>query len=222
MRILKPTLKVMQKVTSMEIPGISNRQKDTMAIPSFLHWNPVIRRIVWQRYEVIAEYAEFSKSDTVLEFGCGPGFFLPELNRHGCKIIAVDLFPQYAEQLCKELGIKAIFSKSLDTILDNSVSILIASEVFEHLESLYYYVCEVKRIIKPNGKLLLSLPTENILYKAGRFFAGFHGKADYHVSDMNYILKVFTDAGFRTIHKTAIPLRLLSLYQVHKLEAGRE
>lgn len=69
----------LKKILSKDISGISEYNKDEMAIPSYLHWNPLIRWLMWRRYEYILYLSEISKEMSVLEFGCGIGVFLPEL-----------------------------------------------------------------------------------------------------------------------------------------------
>lgn len=217
MGILKPSRKIMRKVTEKEHPGITPEIRDSMAIPSFLHPNPLVRWLVWRRYEVIGSFCDFQAGESVLEFGCGPGFFLSELSARGCRIMALDLFPQYAMDLCSISGISASFPNTLQAIGDRSVNTIIAAQVMEHIENPAEYYAEFRRVLAKGGRLLVSLPTENLLYKAGRIFAGFMGKGDYHVSDMKILLRKADTAGFRMAGRAVIPSPLMPLYKVFEL-----
>ena len=68
-------------ITATTIAGMSDHDRDEMAIPSYLHANPLIRWLMWRRYETIARFLDRVDGDTAFEFGCGLGLFLPELNR---------------------------------------------------------------------------------------------------------------------------------------------
>lgn len=64
-------------IISIPVEGMSDLDRDEMAIPSYLHDNPLIRWLMWQRYEKIEKLALLEKPKSVLEFGCGLGLFLP-------------------------------------------------------------------------------------------------------------------------------------------------
>jgi len=212
--ILKPHIRIMRDVTSVVFPEITPEIRDSMAIPSFLHKNPLIRKLVWMRYEVISRLGGFKAGETVLEFGCGPGFFLPELHAGNCRILALDLYPQYARELCDRMRIPARFPGKTRDIPDGTVDAVIAAEVMEHIESPEEYYCEFRRILTPEGRLIISLPTENLLYKAGRMAAGFKGKGDYHVSGIGAILESAGKNGFLQRTAVSIPSPCFPLYRV--------
>ena len=113
---------------------ISEDDQAEMAIPSYLHNNPMIRAIFWRRYDLLYEMFRFQPEMVVCEFGCGLGAFLPTLAEDTAKVYAVDLFPQYAKALAEKLDLPVEFSTSLDTIPDGSLDVIYAAEVLEHLE----------------------------------------------------------------------------------------
>jgi len=215
--ILKPSIETMRTVTSKGYPGITQKIRDSMAIPSFLHANPLVRWLVWRRYEVISRMCGFRKGESVLEFGCGPGFFLPELSAKGCRIMALDIYPQYARDLCDTLGIQAVFPENTSAIPDCTVNTIIAAQVMEHIENPAEYYAEFRRILAPEGRLLMSLPTESIIYKAGRLAAGFSGKGDYHVTGLDSILELAELSGFARTEEVTIPSPCFALYRVFEL-----
>ena len=57
--------------------------------------------------------------------------------------------------------------------------------------------------LKPDGLLLVSLPTENMLYRLGRRLAGFEGH--YHQSNAASIHQQILDAGFHQLRMIKIP-----------------
>ena len=109
-------LSLIREITATPVAGMSEHDRDEMAIPSYLHGNPLIRWLMWRRYEVIAELAKFNRRMRVLEFGCGPGLFLPELH-HSCgQVYAMDLFPEYAGELARNCGLSVTFIDQLEAL----------------------------------------------------------------------------------------------------------
>src|SRR4029077_5261491 len=97
--IRKLSVREITELTSREIPRIHAYDKDEMAIPSYRHSNPLVRWLMWKRYELITGLADFSKDMTALEFGCGIGVFLPELDSRCAKVYAID---QIGRASCRE------------------------------------------------------------------------------------------------------------------------
>ena len=46
---------------------------------------------------------------------------------------------------------------------------IFALDCLEHIDKLEFELNQIKRVLKNNGSLIISGPTENILYKLGRF-----------------------------------------------------
>ena len=188
--IRKMSFRKLKELLLKDISGISDLNKDEMAIPSYLHWNPLIRWLIWRRYEHISYLSGFLREMAVLEFGCGTGVFLPELAAKCNNVYAIDLFPEYAKILCKELSLKVCFKDDIAELQDASLDIIIAADVLEHLHDneLAEYLVVFSKKLKSNGRLIVSGPTENIVYKIGRVFSGFAGKGDYHHTNINNLI----------------------------------
>ncbi|HYT32639.1 MAG TPA: methyltransferase domain-containing protein, partial [Thermoanaerobaculia bacterium] len=71
-------------------------------------------------------------------------------------------------------SLKELPAETFDTI--------VCLDVLEHVDSLPEVVAEFVRLLKPDGRLIVSGPTESILYRAGRRLAGFSGH--YHVRNI--------------------------------------
>ncbi|NKB38633.1 MAG: methyltransferase domain-containing protein [Gammaproteobacteria bacterium] len=184
------------KVTSIEAGDITEHDRDEMAIPTYMHWNPLIRWLMWKRYDCLADLID-EKSAAALEFGCGIGLFLPELKKNYNNVFAVDLYPQYAKRLLKTLNVDVNFVDSTDELEENSLDLIVAADVLEHIEELEQYLDKFHAKLKPGAQFLVSGPTENILYKIGRIIAGFAGKGDYHHTDIYQLIEAIEQYGFR-------------------------
>lgn len=200
--------------------SITEAKQAEMAIPSYLNKNPFIRSLFWNRYDMIYRLAELDSEMSVCEFGCGIGVFLPTLAPEVKKTYAVDIFPQYAQEMAKIYDLEVEFSRDMDSVPDDSLDLIIASEVMEHLEDPGAYARLFARKLKAGGRLIMSGPTESWIYKLGRILAGYHKYHDYHPHDVYQLHEIITKNGFQTMIQTpypwkTIPLHMINVYAVN-------
>jgi 2-polyprenyl-3-methyl-5-hydroxy-6-metoxy-1,4-benzoquinol methylase len=193
------------KKLASDVHKVSPPERDEMAIPSYLHANPLIRWLMWRRYERIERMAELAPGKAVLEFGCGMGVFLPTLCASGAKVYAVDLFPQFAVRLAETRGLDVAFVQSVSDVPDGSLDVIVAADVLEHIDEPAEYLALFARKLKSDGKLIVSGPTENICYKIGRLVAGFGDKGEYHHSDIGKLAVIIANNGYRAIRSYSLP-----------------
>lgn len=208
-------------VSSVASPA-SAQDRDEMAIPSHLHRNPLIRWLMWRRYEVLLELARFRGTETVLEFGCGTGLFLPVLARQVASVHALDLFPEYAMALCQRLAVPVVFADTLDDVPAGSLDAVIAADVLEHVDDVAALLCAFRTRLRPGGVLLASGPTETPVYRLGRWLAGFGGKGHYHHTDVNRLFERIVANGFIAGEMRTLPFRLSPpLFRLARFELAR-
>ena len=85
--------------------------------------------------------------------------------------------------------------KALSFRFEEIVDAIVAAEVLEHIEPLDDTLRLFESLLRPTGRLVVSLPTENRLYRLGRRLAGFHGH--YYESNAASIHQQILAAGFR-------------------------
>jgi len=96
----------------------------------------------------------------ILEVGCGSGSLLRLLVKQGMEASGVDASSSGIAQ-CQSAGLSAqCLDVSTDGLPfpDNSFDVVISLETFEHLMNPYYALQEVRRILKPNGRFICSVP----------------------------------------------------------------
>jgi predicted TPR repeat methyltransferase len=194
-----------REITAAAVAGMSDHDRDEMAIPSYLHTNPLIRWLMWRRYETIAGFLGDTNGQTALEFGCGMGLFLPELDRRFDRVFAIDLFPDYAVSLSTRRGLDTKFVAELDEIPDAAIDVIVAADVLEHLEELPAYLSKFYVKLNTGGRLIVSGPTERVIYKLGRVVAGFGDKGDYHHTNIDRLIADITAAGFNILRTVRLP-----------------
>ncbi|MEE4163653.1 MAG: class I SAM-dependent methyltransferase [Woeseiaceae bacterium] len=192
--------------------AVSAEDRDEMAIPSYLHSNPAMRWIAWRRLDVVARFLDdLSRRqalETCVDFGCGTGVLFEELSRHAERVYGIDIVREPAEILVDEWNLDKVSILSPEAaqteIAPGSVDAIVAAEVLEHIEPLDDTLGLFGSLLRPTGRLLVSLPTENRLYRLGRRLAGFHGH--YHESNAASIHQQILAAGFRQARTARVPL----------------
>lgn len=203
--ILKLSKKEVEELTKENIVSITSNDRDEMAIPSYSHSNPLIRWLMWKRLETSLNLSNSNHNETALDFGCGIGVFLPTLTKNYSKVYAIDLFPEFAMKLCKIKGLNVIFKNSINEIEDNSIDVIYSTDVLEHVDDLEKLIQSFKTKLKDRGKMIISGPTENFVYKIGRLVAGFGGKGDYHHRNIDDIIKTVLDNNFKVQNVRTLP-----------------
>jgi len=105
----------------------------------------------------------------VLDYGCGPGSYIPELvKRVGQRgtVIAVDIHPlaiDYVETLAKRRGwdqVQACLTDGLSmrAIGDDSVDVVLLCDVFHMLGDKARILAEIRRVLRPGGVLAVNDP----------------------------------------------------------------
>lgn len=149
------------------------------------------RLALWR--DLIARHV--TPGDRVLDAGCGAGTFSFEAARVGASVTAIDgsaAMIALARKRQQELGLTDI---SFEVALLDSLSarpagtfdVVLSSSVLEYLPDLAGEVARLVRLLKPGGRLILSLPNSESLYrKAERIAFGVTGRPRYfaHVKSM--------------------------------------
>lgn len=190
---------------------LSEADADEMAIPSYLHRLAPLRWMALKRIRVVEDGIRRLSADgtgTALDFGCGTGILFETLSRHYARVVGVDLVLDAAELLLQTQPMPAVELLHPDrideAIPDASLELIVAAEVLEHVDDLDGTIRLLMRKLSPQGRMIITLPTENALYRLGRRIAGFSGH--YHHENARSIHRRLNDMGAkRTVHK-AIPL----------------
>ncbi len=213
MNIIKPSYQYIEVLTKTEFEGINSSIKDEMAIPSYTHKNPLIRWLMWKRYETIFKISNLNNTQVVYEFGCGIGLFLPTLFRYSKKVYATDIYPQFAKKLCHDYNLEISFVDSIEEIKED-LDLIISADVLEHIEDIKPLILKWHKKLKKNGKLIISGPTENFIYKVCRFIAGFSDKGGYHIYNIKDILETVKSHGYKLKTQKSLPVRPLELFRI--------
>jgi 2-polyprenyl-3-methyl-5-hydroxy-6-metoxy-1,4-benzoquinol methylase len=194
-----------------------------MALPSYLHRNPAMVWMATSRLRVVAQWARerMGAGATLMDFGCGAGVLFPDLGPRAGRLYGVDLVLAPARTMVEYLHLDNVVlllpAELPARIPAESVDVLICGEVLEHVDALPNLLQVLREKLRPEGRLMVTAPTENALYRLGRRLAGFQG--DYHVRDAEAVHEAVLRSGFRQVRSRPLPLPgPLAIYRVFEYE----
>ena len=109
----------------------------------------------------------------IVDIGCGAGATLKQLENLGAAT-GVDISSS-AVRYCRHRGCRRVclVEEEMLPFGDNKISLIISLDVLEHIDHEYQHLREYHRILKDDGKLLLTVPALPWLWSS-------HDRANHH------------------------------------------
>jgi len=128
------------------------------------HWWYVgRRRIIQSLVERICATLK-NRNPSILDVGCGTGANLKMLASYG-KVEGVDISPQ-AVEFCRQRGLESVRLGAAEQLPyeNNSFELVTALDVLEHLDDDVAGLREMRRVLRPDGRVLLFVPAFMFLW----------------------------------------------------------
>jgi SAM-dependent methyltransferase len=135
---------------------------------------------------------EQNSKGKLLDIGCGTGDFLVEAKNQGWSILGFEPNSD-AKRLAANKGV--LFTDDIFTLPENTFDAVTMWHVLEHVPNLQEYITNLKRIIKPNGTIIIAVPN----YKSydakyyNRFWAAYDVPRHLWHFSKNSIKRLFSD-----------------------------
>lgn len=154
--------------------------------------------VVFQRHLVAYKEAVKIIKGTVLEIGSGEGYGIKELAPVSEKFIAVDRYETHIKKDFKEENNITFIQTEvppLKEIDSSTIDFVVTFQVIEHISNDKLFLSEIKRVLKPGGKLIMTTP--NILMSLTR--SPWHVR-EYDPDQMKEIVQsIFTDVVLKGV-----------------------
>jgi 2-polyprenyl-3-methyl-5-hydroxy-6-metoxy-1,4-benzoquinol methylase len=102
----------------------------------------------------------------VLDVGCGDGRFAAELAAHGASVVGIDVAEEplrRARERSDRVDLRLVAPAGGWALEDASFDVVWAGEVIEHVADTAGWLSEVRRVLRPQGRLLLSTSNHGLL-----------------------------------------------------------
>jgi ubiquinone/menaquinone biosynthesis C-methylase UbiE len=129
------------------------------------HPSPLVRFIERRRVSTIIDLLGARSSHRVLEVGCGAGNILEQMPR-GADLHGIDISDYILEKARRRLGDRAKIVKADAEALpyeNSSIDRVYCSEVLEHVLSPGKVLAEMRRVVRPDGVVVVSVPNEGLI-----------------------------------------------------------
>jgi len=161
--------------------------------PSLLDkgWVPAPRYLL--RRQLILNCLRQHRTGDVLEVGCGPGVLLYELAVDGwnCSALEQSLAAlEIARDLHSQPGHAEIYEQEQKGWAEK-FDWLLAMEVLEHIEDDYGALLEWRNWLKPDGRILLSVPAHEKKWNNTDIWAG-----HYRRYERENLIRIFEESGY--------------------------
>lgn len=139
--------------------------------------------------EHLARYAFAARlacGKRVLDAGCGSGYGSAELAATACSVIGLDVSADalgYARQSYRSPNASFIEASCASLpIASQSIDLVVAFEVIEHVADWQAFLQDVQRVLAPGGRLILSTPNKDYYAETRRHT----GPNPYHVHEFDF------------------------------------
>lgn len=120
---------------------------------------------ILSRLKRLQDYSSTASGRALLDIGCGTGAFLEFAQAQGWDVYGVEISPQGRDATANRIGAHKVFD-SLGAITPvMAYDTITMWDVIEHLPDPITYLHDVKKLLKPNGILVLSTPNTHALNK---------------------------------------------------------
>lgn len=192
-------------------------------LPSYLHPNPIVRWWAWKRVTTAQAMVAGERGALAVDLGCGFGVMFRFLSERFGRVCGVETEPRAARKIVQDFGldkVEVLHRTGPELPIEaGTADLVVALDILEHVPDLDAEARLLESVLRPGGRLLVSVPTENRLYRLGRWMARFKYERDHHQrSGLDVVERL--GQTFREIRRKAIlPLFTCSLVVLYERAA---
>jgi len=145
-----------------------------------------------QKAAIVQKQTSLS-SGCLLDVGCGTGTFLHTMQQAGWNVTGLEPNTDARKKANELYNLYPLPSSELFSLTEQSFDVITMWHVLEHVHQLHSYIEQLKKLLKPNGKIIIAVP--NYLSSDAQYYQQFWAAYDvprhlYHFSPkaMNTLL----------------------------------
>jgi SAM-dependent methyltransferase len=150
--------------------------------------------IAFEHLHRYALAAELARGKTVLDIASGEGYGSNLLARVARQVIGVDAEAAAVEHACqayKRANLSFRLGKCSDIpVVSNSIDLVVSFETLEHHDQHEEMMIEVRRVLRPDGVLIISTPDKRTYSDLPQFSNPFHVK-ELYLSEFERLLSAY-------------------------------
>ncbi len=143
---------------------------------------------------LLDEFEHYRKTNSILDVGCGRGWFLAQALKRGWKVYGTE-YSKTAVRICQETGINVkegvLDASNFDTEM---FDVITSFEVIEHINNPNEELKEIYKLLRTGGLFYCTTPNFNSLMR-------YYLKADYNVIGYPEHLSYYTKSTLNKVTK---------------------
>jgi len=161
------------------------------------------------KWPVLQRYIPREKNVSLLDFGCGKGFLLSKiaLLNPNLKLVGVDVSKTAITTIKNTFpsgNFLHIAENGKIPFKDNAFDFIVAADVLEHIYDTTNALSELTRVLKPNGRIFISVPYHGMIKNIIATFVGFDFYFDPKQAHIRFytkknLFKVVNEAGLKIL-----------------------
>ena len=186
--------------------------------PDYISHTDAKRSLFEKLYQIIKNLAlqnklkivnKYTNKGQALDIGAGTGDFLAVLKNNGWSITGVEPNSK-AKEIAVEKGIN--FASSTQMLADHHFDLITMWHVLEHVPDVENQIIELKRLLKPNGTLIVAVPNFNSFDANyyGNHWAAFDVPRHLWHFSKTAIIELFKVQNFKIVK--ILPMKFDSFY----------
>jgi len=184
---------------------------------------PIVSNLFQKRVDFSIKFASIFDNTKILDVGCKDGYLLKLIRSRNksCKCYGIDINLELFETI-EKCDVREADVTNLP-FENNYFDVIFVLDILEHVKEIDKAIEEIKRVLKTNGHVILSGPTETWFYKLCRLFYRRKIVHEEHVLIVYEIEKKFQEKGFQLMNQKSLPgFPMPELFRISKFKKTKK
>jgi len=166
---------------------------------------PLVSNLFKKRITIAIKFAKLKDNSVILDVGSREGYLLKTIRKFNvsCQCYGIEKNKNVLKEI-ETCDIRLADAKQMP-FEPEFFDVVFVLDVLEHIEEIEKTINEIRRVLKPEGFVILSGPTESRFYKFCRVLYRRKLEHEEHVHTIYDIEKKFEVKGFQLVKRESLP-----------------